>query len=54
MALPLPPFCDEIPLMKCFEAYEPFTTPIDLNDEADLKAVQSHAHEDKTIHNDKD
>jgi quercetin dioxygenase-like cupin family protein len=39
----------EIPGMKYFEAYKTFQAPIGINDEGDLKAVRSHAHEDKEI-----
>ncbi len=39
----------EIPGMQYFEAYKTFEAPINMSDEADLKAMQSAAHEDKTI-----
>lgn len=39
----------EVQGMGYFEAYKTFETPIKLNQEADLSALHSHAHEDSTL-----
>lgn len=40
----------QVPGMSYFEAYKTFETPVNLNNnEADLRALQAHAHEDSTL-----
>jgi quercetin dioxygenase-like cupin family protein len=40
---------NSIPGMAYYEAYKTFKTPIQLSEEADLKEMKAHAHEDSTI-----